>query len=74
MFRKTLITALIVMVSTGTVLAKAPLDSSTRRHDTGTQRILGEQAGPKHTLRFKASRPVNLRTAEIERVRHVVIG
>jgi len=74
MFRKTLITALIVMVSVGTVLAKAPLDGPVRRSDTGSLRILGQQTAPKQTLRFKASRPVTLRTAEIERLRHVVIG
>ncbi len=74
MFRKTLTTALIVMVSAGTVLAKAPLDGPVRRSDTGSLRILGQQTGPKHTLRFKAPRAVNLRTAEIERIQRVAIG
>ncbi|PTM40776.1 hypothetical protein [Bosea sp. 124] len=71
MFRKTIITALIVMVSAGTVLAKVPLDGPSPRHGAGLQRILAEQTGPKHTLRFKAPRPVNLRTAELDRVQRV---
>ncbi|PZO04097.1 MAG: hypothetical protein DCF30_01550 [Hyphomicrobiales bacterium] len=74
MFRKIIITALIVMVSAGSVLAKAPLDAPSRRHDIGMQRLLGEQASPMRALRFKASRPVHLRTAEIERVRCATIA
>ncbi len=73
MFRKTLIMALIVLVSGGTVLAKAPLDpgrgkTSTLRHG------LAEQTGPQRLLRFKATRAVHLRKGTIERTRRVAMG
>lgn len=67
MFRKTLITALIVLMSAGTVLAKVPLEAPSRRDSVGALHILAEQTGPKRILRFKATRPVNLRKSEIER-------
>ncbi|MDP3408669.1 hypothetical protein [Bosea sp. (in: a-proteobacteria)] len=68
MFRKTLIMALIVLVSGGTVLAKAPLDPG--RGKTSTMRHgLAEQTAPQRLLRFKATRAVHLRTAEIETLR-----
>ncbi len=74
MFRRTIITTLIVMVSAGTILAKIPLDGRGPRSGATTLLILAEQAAPKHTLRFKAPRAVNLRTAEIERVQRSAIG
>lgn len=67
MFRKSLVTALIVLMSAGTVLAKVPLDAPSRRDTTSALHVLGEQTGPKRVLRFKATRAVNLRKSEIER-------
>lgn len=73
MFRKTLITALIVLVSGGTVLAKAPLGPC-RGKTTAMRHGLAEQTGPQRLLRFKAPRAVHLRTAEIERALRVEGG
>jgi hypothetical protein len=73
MFRKTLITALIVLVSGGTVLAKAPLDPG-RGKTSAMRHGLAEQTGPQRLLRFKATRAVHLRTAEIERTLRVAMG
>ncbi|HEV7257162.1 MAG TPA: hypothetical protein VGN82_05215 [Bosea sp. (in: a-proteobacteria)] len=73
MFRKAVRTALIIMVSAGTFLAKAPGDGATRTAAL-SQHILTEQAGPTKTLRFKAPRAVQLRTAEIERVQPPAVG
>lgn len=67
MFRKSLITALIVLMSAGTVLAKIPLDAPSRRDTASALHVLGEQTGPKHVLRFKATRAVTLRKSAIER-------
>ncbi len=74
MFRKSLITALIILMSAGAVLAKAPLDAPSRRDTVGALHVLGEQTAPKRVLRFKATRPVNLRKSEIERTRRMRIG
>jgi len=73
MFRKTLITALIVLVSGGTVLAKAPLDPS-RGKTSAMRHGLAEQAGPQRLLRFKATRAVHLRKGAIERALRVAMG
>ena len=74
MFRKTIIMALIVMVSGGTILAKVPLDRQSAPTDTASQRILPGQAGPKQALRFKAPRAIHLRTLETERVQRSALG
>ena len=74
MFRKSLIATLIVLMSAGTVLAKAPLDAPSRRDTVAALHVLGEQTAPKRALRFKATRPVNLRKSEIERARRARIG
>lgn len=74
MFRKSLITALIVLMSAGTVLAKVPLDAPSQRDAASARHVLGEQTGPKRALRFKATRPVNLRKSAIERARRARIG
>lgn len=74
MFRKTIITALIVLMSAGTVLAKVPLDAPSRRDTSVTLHVLAEQTSPTRTLRFKATRPVNLRKSEIERARRTRTG
>ncbi len=73
MFRKTLVTALIALIGAGTILSRVPLDGPHREIATA-QRILGEQAGAQRALRFRAPRPVNLRTAEVERGQRVAIG
>ncbi|MET3890075.1 hypothetical protein ABIE41_001151 [Bosea sp. OAE506] len=73
MFRKTVITALIVLVSGGTVLAKAPLDPG--RSKTSTLRHgLAEQTAPQRLIRFKATRAVHLRKGTIERTQRVARG
>ncbi|KPH81028.1 hypothetical protein [Bosea vaviloviae] len=74
MFRKSLITALIVLMSAGTVLAKVPLDAPSQRDAASARHVLGEQTGPKRALRFKATRPVNLRKSAIERAWRARIG
>ena len=74
MFRKSLITTLIVLMSAGTVLAKIPLDAPSRRDTVSVLHVVGEQTAPKRILRFKATRPVNLRKSEIERARRTRTG
>lgn len=71
MFRKSLITALIVLMSAGTVLAKLPLDAPSRRDTASALHVLYEQTGAKRTLRFKTTRSVNLRKSAIERASRV---
>lgn len=73
MFRKTIVTALIAMVGAGTILATFSLDAPGREITTA-RHVVGEQTGPKRNLRFKVPRPVNLRTAEIERIQPVAMG
>ncbi len=73
MFRKTLIMALIVLVSGGTVLPKALMDPC-RGQTSAMRHGLAEQTGPQRLLRFKATRAVHLRKGTIERTQRVARG
>lgn len=73
MFRKTLIMALIALISGGTVLAKAPLTPG-RGQTSITRHGLAEQTAPQRLIRFKATRAVHLRKGTIERTRRVARG